>query len=76
MKVRFPSLNIEREVSIDRVNPSVDPLNRTVEIVGVIPNGDRNLKVGMLVEVTFPETEGSPAQALATSAPTPVAAKP
>ncbi len=54
MKVRFPSLGEERDVPIDRINPSVDPVNRTLEIVGVIPNEDRKLKAGMLVEVTFP----------------------
>ena len=43
MKVRFPSLNTVRDVSIDRINPSVDPVNRTVEIVGVLPNDDRSL---------------------------------
>lgn len=64
MKVHFPSVNLDREVPVDRVNPSVDPINRTVEVVGVIPNDDRALKAGMLVEVTFPEpvttTKASP----------------
>jgi RND family efflux transporter MFP subunit len=66
MKVHFPSLETDRDVPIDRVNPSVDPMSRTVEIVGVIPNDDKNLKAGMLVEVTFPGTD----------APPPVVAKP
>ena len=57
MKVHFPSLETDRDVPIDRVNPSVDPMSRTVEIVGVIPNNDRALKAGMLVEVTFPGTD-------------------
>jgi len=59
MKVHFPSLKTERDVAIDRVNPSVDPVNRTVEIVGVVPNEDRSLKAGMLVEVTFPSNDAS-----------------
>lgn len=59
MKVHFPSLNADRSVPVDRVNPSVDPLNRTVEMVGVIPNEDRSLKAGMLVEVTFPDAQRS-----------------
>jgi RND family efflux transporter MFP subunit len=62
MKVRFPSSGEERDVPIDRINPSVDPLNRTVEIVGIIPNDDRKLKAGMLVEVTFPEPTAAPSQ--------------
>lgn len=76
MKVHFPSLSADRDVPIDRINPSVDPTNRTVEIVGVVPNGDRSLKAGMLVEVTFPESETSPVTTGTTSAPTPVASKP
>lgn len=56
MQVRFNSLNLEKSVSIDRINPAVDPMSRTVEIVGVLPNPDRLLKAGMLVEVTFPNT--------------------
>jgi len=61
MKVRFPSLDADRDVLIDRVNPSVDPMSRTVEIVGVIPNEDKSLKAGMLVEVTFPALDATPA---------------
>jgi RND family efflux transporter MFP subunit len=56
MLVKFGSLSLEKTVAIDRINPSVDPLNRTVEIIGVVPNDDRLLKAGMLVEVTFPQT--------------------
>lgn len=65
MLVKFGSLGIEKTVAIDRVNPSVDPLNRTVEIIGVVPNEDRSIKAGMLVEVVFPST--------APAAPGPVA---
>ena len=74
MKVHFPSLNVDRDVPIDRINPSVDPYNRTVEIVGIIPNDDRSLKAGMLVEVTFPEPAAAPAAAGTASAAAPIAA--
>jgi RND family efflux transporter MFP subunit len=60
MVVKFGALGIEKTVPIDRINPSVDPLNRTVELIGVIPNEDRALKAGMLVEVTFPSTAAKP----------------
>lgn len=69
MKVHFPSIETDRDIPIDRVNPSVDPMSRTVEIVGVIPNSDKTLKAGMLVEVTFPGTEVQPSAA-ANAAPT------
>ncbi len=71
MKVHFPSLNIDKDVPIDRINPSVDPLNRTVEIVGVIPNADRTLKAGMLVEVTFPQAPAISSAAAPNAAPAP-----
>ncbi len=54
MRVTFPSLNLTRDIPIDRINPSVDPLNRTVEVVGTLVNGDSALKAGMLVDVSFP----------------------
>lgn len=79
MLVRFGSLGIEKTVPVERINPSVDPLNRTVEVVGLIPNQDRQLKAGMLVDVTFPstapkaDTQAAPAQQ-APSAQAPVPA--
>lgn len=76
MKVHFPYLNADRDVPIDRVNPSVDPLNRTVEIVGVVPNDDKSLKAGMLVEVTFPDGNAASSPSSATPAPATVASKP
>lgn len=67
MQVRFTSLNLEKAVPIDRINPSVDPLSRTVEVIGVLPNDNGVLKAGMLVEVSFPTTESpaAPASSLA-----------
>ncbi|MGC4068141.1 MAG: efflux RND transporter periplasmic adaptor subunit [Polyangiaceae bacterium] len=57
MAVRFGSIGVEKTLPIDRVNPSVDPLSRTVEIIGVLPNPDRLFKAGMLVDITFPSTK-------------------
>lgn len=69
MQVRFTSLNLEKAVPIDRINPSVDPMSRTVEVIGLLPNDDGVLKAGMLVEVSFPTTESpaAPASSLAAS---------
>jgi RND family efflux transporter MFP subunit len=75
MKVHFPSLSLDRDVAVDRVNPSVDPMNRTVEIVGILPNDDRSLKAGMLVEVTFPSSDAEPAASVATPPVASVASK-
>ena len=51
--VRFPAVNEERTVAIERISPSVDPMTRTVEVVALVPNDDRSLKAGMLVELDF-----------------------
>jgi RND family efflux transporter MFP subunit len=53
LKVRFPAIEVERAVTIERINPSVDPMTRTVEVVAVVPNPDNALKAGMLVEFDF-----------------------
>ena len=55
--VRFPAVDVERRVTIERINPSVDPLTRTVEIVAMVPNKDSSLKAGMLVELDFSPSE-------------------
>jgi RND family efflux transporter MFP subunit len=75
MQVRFNSLNTDQSVPISRINPAVDPMSRTVEIIGVIPNEDRALKAGMLVEVTFPNSAPTttPTPLTAPSSPTPTA---
>lgn len=53
LRVRFPAVEVERDVTIERINPSVDPMTRTVEVVAVVPNADSSLKAGMLVELDF-----------------------
>jgi RND family efflux transporter MFP subunit len=57
LRVRFPAVEVERDVTIERINPSVDPITRTVEIVAMVPNRDSTLKAGMLVELDFGEPE-------------------
>ncbi|MBN1652342.1 MAG: efflux RND transporter periplasmic adaptor subunit [Deltaproteobacteria bacterium] len=53
--VRFPSIEVSRTVEITRINPSVDSMTRTVEVVARLPNRDHALKAGMLVELIFGE---------------------
>jgi RND family efflux transporter MFP subunit len=77
MQVRFTAQNFERSVPIDRVNPAVDPMSRTIEVIGVIPNEDRSLKAGSLVEVTFPTTVvAAPANPATSAAPSPAPGQP
>jgi RND family efflux transporter MFP subunit len=53
VRVRFPAVDVVRDVPITRVNPSVDPMTRTIEVVAEVPNADHALKAGMLVECDF-----------------------
>jgi len=53
VRVRFPSIGIEKTVAIARINPSVDPMTRTIEVVARLQNTDESLKAGMLVELDF-----------------------
>lgn len=72
VRIRFPALNTVRDVTITRINPSVDPITRTIEVVAVVPNADHALKAGMLVECDFrPEGQraaAAPSAAAAASA--------
>ncbi len=49
----IPSLDMNRDVKVKRVNPSVDPRSRTIEVVADLDNKDHKLKPGMLVEVRY-----------------------
>jgi RND family efflux transporter MFP subunit len=53
IRIRFPSIEAQRSVPITRINPSIDAMTRTVEVVALVPNKDGALKAGMLVEVDF-----------------------
>ena len=68
LRVRFPAVEMERAVSIERINPSVDPMTRTVEVVAMVPNEDSTLKAGMLAELDFGGAANSPPAAPAASA--------
>lgn len=61
MRVRLPLLDKSVDIEVARINPSVDPIMRTVEVVGTIDNAPGELKAGMLVEVTFPKTAAAQA---------------
>jgi RND family efflux transporter MFP subunit len=77
VRVRFPAVGVERTVEIERINPSVDPFTRTIEVVALVPNEDRSLKAGMLVELDFAPAAGSPTPAPSSSAgPLTIAGKP
>jgi RND family efflux transporter MFP subunit len=53
IRIRFPYIEAQRVVPITRINPSVDSMTRTVEVVALVPNKDGALTAGMLVEVDF-----------------------
>jgi RND family efflux transporter MFP subunit len=55
VKVRFPSIGVEKTIAITRINPSVDPMTRTIEVVARLQNEEQSLKAGMLVELDFGE---------------------
>jgi RND family efflux transporter MFP subunit len=61
IRVRFPAVKQERTVEIERISPSVDPMTRTIEVVALVPNEDRSLKAGMLVELDFSDTSDASA---------------
>lgn len=68
LTVKVPALDIERTVPVERVNPAVDPLTRTVEVIAKLDNADGKLKPGMLVEVSqlppsAPAVASAPSQA-------------
>jgi RND family efflux transporter MFP subunit len=51
IRMNVPSVGITRDVPVKRINPTIDPRTRTVEVVADVANRDKKLRVGMLVEV-------------------------
>jgi RND family efflux transporter MFP subunit len=69
LRMTARSVGIERTVQVKRINPTLDPRTRTVEVVADVDNGDGKLKVGMFVDVAL----GGAASAAAPSDATKVA---
>jgi RND family efflux transporter MFP subunit len=53
LKMTARSVAIERTVQVKRINPTLDPRTRTVEVVADVDNADGKLKVGMFVDVAL-----------------------
>lgn len=51
IRMTVPSVGLGRDVPVKRINPTIDPRTRTVEVVADVDNADGKLKVGMLVQV-------------------------
>jgi RND family efflux transporter MFP subunit len=66
--VTFPALGVTRKAVVDRVGASIEASSRSVELVIVLPNEDRALKAGMLVEVALPAADAGDPDAGAASA--------
>jgi RND family efflux transporter MFP subunit len=55
----FPALGTERVTKVKRINPAIDVLTRTVEVVADLDNKDQSLKPGMLADVKLGGAEVS-----------------
>ena len=74
----FSAIDVTREARVVRIQPTVDPMTRTIEIVADVDNKDNLLRPGMYVEVelTPPPADAKPVDpTLAPSAKGPVAAR-
>lgn len=53
IRVKLPALSLEKTVPIKRINPALDVVTRSVEIVADLDNADGKLKPGMLAELSL-----------------------
>jgi RND family efflux transporter MFP subunit len=53
LQITVPATGEQRDLQIERINPTVDPRARTIEVVSRIDNQDGKLRPGMLAEVRF-----------------------
>lgn len=63
IRMRLPAIGVERTTQIKRINPAIDVLTRTVEVVAELDNADGVLKPGMLAEVEFGEPDAGASDA-------------
>lgn len=54
---RFVSIAQDKDATILRIQPTIDPRTRTIEVIAEIPNPDLALRPGMLAEVELHEAE-------------------
>lgn len=52
---RFTAIGQDKDATILRIQPTIDPRTRTIEVVAELPNGDLSLRPGMLAEVELHE---------------------
>jgi RND family efflux transporter MFP subunit len=55
---RFEAVNVTRDATIVRINPTVDPRSRTVEMVAELDNADGSLRPGFFAHVTLNDAAG------------------
>lgn len=77
VRARIDALSTERDAKVIRVQPTVDPRTRTIEVVAQIDNRDGVLRPGLLAEIEISRPVASPPPAQAASpAPTPTVPPP
>jgi multidrug efflux pump subunit AcrA (membrane-fusion protein) len=58
----FTAIDVNREAKVVRIQPTVDPMTRTIEIVADVDNKDNLLRPGMYVEVELKAPAAEPAK--------------
>jgi RND family efflux transporter MFP subunit len=51
VKARFDALGVTHDATVTRIQPTIDPRTRTIEVVAELPNPNLALKPGLLAEV-------------------------
>ncbi len=75
----FTAIDVTRQAKVVRIQPTVDPMTRTIEIVADVDNKDNVLRPGMYVEVelTAPPADAKPPEPAPAASPKgPVASRP
>jgi RND family efflux transporter MFP subunit len=62
LTVKLSTLGEERTVPVKRINPAVDMLTRTVEVIADLDNADGKLRPGMLAEVAIGDADAGPGE--------------
>lgn len=53
IRIKLPAMSLEKTVPIKRINPALDAVTRSVEVIAELDNADGKLKPGMLAELSL-----------------------
>lgn len=73
---RLSAIDVQREVTVRLIKPTIDARTRTIEIIADVDNSDGRLKAGMLAEISYGQEQPQSGAPSGDDAPAPAKPEP